>query len=415
MQQLATLRPFVTAGAAAVGASLIALTPTVSTDAASDIQRSVVNAQHRAVALADDVVNPIQTWIDTLTTAGSNLQLIGDAWLQMPFPIAQQVAANWIQYASDYVGAYQLSAAGAARYFSGGNVTHDLIPVMYTALTDLRAGDIADALSQFNVALWTAPLIAIGTPLENILLIPTYMAQEFANASAGSINFLGLFVLLGLINTESHTVASFGEGIQGVYDALSAGDPLGVLTNLLNLPAVVTNGFLNGVGTPPTSSSGLLAYAGGPLNTELNIISQVLAGNIVAPDAQNIVKGGSLVTATQDFINQLVTGWPSLRGTIDSLVANLDQYLGYLGAANGGAAASVTDLAAISPAASTLTTELPGLSADVLKGFDPAMVTDIAGSLGPSLGADVTGTLGTMATTLSVDLSTLALHILSAL
>ncbi|WP_438268915.1 hypothetical protein, partial [Mycobacterium malmoense] len=62
MQQLAALRPLVTAGAAALGASLIALTPTISNNLAAKTQHSTATIQQHAIELTDAVTNPIQTW-----------------------------------------------------------------------------------------------------------------------------------------------------------------------------------------------------------------------------------------------------------------------------------------------------------------------------------------------------------------
>ncbi|BBZ50029.1 hypothetical protein H7H82_13035 [Mycobacterium heidelbergense] len=88
MQQQAALRPLVTAGAAALGASMIALTPAVSNDLAADIQHSAVTIQQRAVELTDYVANPIETWIDVFEAAGINIQSLAAQFQQYPFVLA---------------------------------------------------------------------------------------------------------------------------------------------------------------------------------------------------------------------------------------------------------------------------------------------------------------------------------------
>lgn len=58
MPQLATLRPLATAGAAALGASLIALAPAVPNDVAADISHRLDNVQRHTVELTDSVCQP---------------------------------------------------------------------------------------------------------------------------------------------------------------------------------------------------------------------------------------------------------------------------------------------------------------------------------------------------------------------
>lgn len=443
MQQLTTLRPLVAAGAMAIGASIIALMPAVSNDLAADVHRGAFTVQQRAVELTDSVVSPIGTWLDTLATTTTNVQTLADIWGQTPFVVAQQVATNWVQFASDYVGAYQGAANGAVNFFLG-TCAGCFVPNMSQAWADIAAGNILAAFgpapyAPLYKALLLGPSISVLEPLENIPSILAYIGTDLANGLTYMFNDgieSGLDILGGnfVVSAGEALLYGIGSGAQAVYDAAGTGGPLDLLLNLANMPAVVTNFFLNGYPSPPnvgliygllTVMPTTIGYPSAPGHTTapgsfyevLTTLLPTLAKSMAAPDAQNIAEGGSLSVAIQDFFNQLVTGWPSLSTILNDVSTLWSTYFG--GSGLTGAAAVVNGGIAASVAAG-----LPGLSADLLKAFDPAAVTNIAASLGPSLAADVAGSLGSslganiassLATTLSVELPSLALHILSAL
>ncbi|MCV7051506.1 hypothetical protein H7H82_13020 [Mycobacterium heidelbergense] len=417
MQQLTALRPLVTAGAAALGASLIALTPAVSNDAASALQHSVAAAQQRAVELAstDYAVNPLQTWLDVFTNAAANLQTIGADWAQIPAVLGQQFAANLIQYANLYVGSYQSAANGALQFYTSTVTSHPGVPtnfwpVLAQGLADFQSGQIASGIDQVGFALLQGPISAVLQPMENTLQIPIYFTQNIANATdallktsnGGVIESVGAYALFGFSGTLEH---SLGDSLQAAYDAFAAGDPVDGVLNLLNTPGAVANGVINGY----NGSQGLLSPENGVLQSGLLSIFANLA-------PQNLAKAIVVPGAWGSFLNMAAGGWPSPNEIVNNILNLFQTYAGLPGLASAANVGGVVPAAALAG--------LPGLSAGVLKAFDPAAVTNIAASLGPSLAAEVAGSLGSslganlagsLATTLSVDLSRVALHILSAL
>ncbi|MFY2861306.1 hypothetical protein ACOJVU_16525, partial [Mycobacterium sp. THU-M104] len=121
----ARMRPYLAAGVAVVGASLIAVNPVAPT-IATDIQERAVRLTGSVAASIGEVttniattlpgsldmgdlsaaatsippaVNPIIEWLNVFQTAGSNLQGIADTWLSDPFPVLAQVASNQIGFA----------------------------------------------------------------------------------------------------------------------------------------------------------------------------------------------------------------------------------------------------------------------------------------------------------------------------
>ncbi|BBZ52416.1 hypothetical protein H7H82_04860 [Mycobacterium heidelbergense] len=274
-------------------------------------------------AAASNIVNPIQTWINAFTTAGTNLQNIFNTFYKLPFAVAQQVAANWVSYADTYVGSYQTTAAAAIRYFTTPTGS-GFQPLIQTALTDIQAGNISTAVTVLYQAFYEDPISLILTPLENILTIPTHITQELYNAThyltTTGIATLGL---VGLEFLPLQPVTALGTSLQAIDNAWTTGDPLGLLSNLVNTPGAVTNAFLNGA----TGSYGVLSNPIGLLNELANVMAPALAKAIVAPGAVNVATGGSLSGAFQGLVNQLTNGWPSLTPVVNDLSAGLTQLL----------------------------------------------------------------------------------------
>ncbi|BBZ48577.1 hypothetical protein MHEI_02940 [Mycobacterium heidelbergense] len=285
-------------------------------------------------AALSDVFSPItqslivQTWANTFTHAGANLQFILNQWSATPFPVLQQLAANGVQYASDYVGPYQIAANALVKLIP------TLGPAVHTGLADIAAGKVSTGISALFNSLLGGPIVNVGLPLVNILSIPGYITQNFANAT----NYL---LTTGVPNIATYALDAVGVSTQGLgaslqatYNAWSAGDTLGALTNLLNTPGAVTNAVINGfqANVRIGITNGLLssgAFPGtssiptGLLNEMLNTLDPGLAKAIVAPNAQNIVSGGSFVTAIQNFANQLINGWPSLNSAIGAITGDI--------------------------------------------------------------------------------------------
>ncbi|ORA65720.1 hypothetical protein BST25_23285, partial [Mycobacterium heidelbergense] len=211
------------AGAAAVGASIIALIPAVSNDVAAGIQQHMVNVEHRAVALADTVVNPIQSWMDLIQTTQTNLQTVTQEFLKLPFPAAQQLAANWLQFGNLYASTTQIGANDAIKYFTGPG-TSDFLPLLYSGSNDLIAGNVAGWMSSMIAAFYSGPLFDIGYPMEATLTIPENMATNFGYAvntllSAGVTDF-GVYALGAPVSVAG----TFGSSLQLAINSANSGD-----------------------------------------------------------------------------------------------------------------------------------------------------------------------------------------------
>ncbi|OIN81937.1 hypothetical protein K3U93_22105 [Mycobacterium malmoense] len=369
---------------------MIALTPVVSSDVASDLQRSAASIQHRAVQLmADDIVNPIQAWTDLFQTTATNLQTVTQEWLALPFPVLQQFAANWAQYAYLDIATDQIGLKAAFDYFTGSGISNGFFPTLSLAFQDLSSGNVAGYLSLLLNAFYENPIFLIGYPMEAALQIPEQISTNFANAvnsllEGGVVN-IGIYALGG----PSAVTTAFGNSLQASVDAANSGNLLGAATNLLSVPAETLNGFINGIGTgqvhpdyglinpPPYESLFQLTY------TDL---AKDLAQAIVTPNAQNIVGGGSLAAGVDQLVNQFLNGWPSVQNAINQLINTIEGLFGG-GAATAEAVNSSSVLAGLATGPAELAAHIP---VDVAASL-PGDVANIAGHLGVDLASVLPG------------------------
>ncbi|OIN82257.1 hypothetical protein BMG05_02990 [Mycobacterium malmoense] len=332
-------------------------------DLFSGVENELVSISHGAAAGAvpASVVDefgswlPAQTWINALTTANSNIQSLYQLFEAHPFPLLQQVAANFLQYGYLYVHDYHLAANAASNYFLGG----DFISLLQGAWSGYLSGNFAVLNSSLFDAFYLFPLEEIGEPLEPILRLPSFMLQNATNIA----NYLAVtgvpdFVAQGGLAVPGNTSNAIGAGIQAIANSWATGDPSGLATNILNMPGLVANEFLNGNITA-------LGYSGGLISNHISIgkyltsqIPQQIAADIVAPNAQNIMSGGSLQVAAQTFWTTLTQGWPpfgnylagvpgqltSLLQSIPSIVSNLPEALSGFATALGGVAGQLGTL-----------------------------------------------------------------------
>ncbi|UNB96120.1 hypothetical protein [Mycobacterium malmoense] len=340
-------RPHITAGIALASAAVVAAGPVAQhlpdlgpaqhqvsvsdiklTDAASgmvdlftgvenELASLVSGASAAAVpaSVVSNAINPVQAWINAFESAGTNIQSIFNTWSKTPFPVLQQIAANGIQYGSIYAGAFQTSANDLAAYFSSGAGT-TFWNILSTAQKAFAAGNISSAMGSLYSAFWGDLIVFGGLPLEQILNIPIDVTQNIANATLyGLKTGLSQAVTWGVLDLPEQPWIALGTSLQAISTAWGAGDPVGLLTNIINIPGAMVNAFLNGA---KNNSTGLLSapitgfpHGDGLVNVLVNSVLPNLAEQIVVPGAQNVVGGGSLVTAIQNFANKLITGWPS--------------------------------------------------------------------------------------------------------
>lgn len=270
---------------------------------------------------------------------------------------AQLIGSSLQKAGSDLAAGFNALPASfeaASRAFAAGDVTGGLLQIGGGFLDPFFSG--FDVVTGADGVLSITPLGALGDLLP-ILSIPGQMAQNFTNLlPAGSIpaqmsqNFtnlvktvtdtsvtssanlfidptsplgfgldlqthmgLPLALAIGAIGGPANALHALGSSATAFVNAAQTGDVVGAATALLNTPAAVTNGFLNGQFTVPLQLTAL----GFP--TTLNL---PLSGILVDPTAYSAVAdaGGGLL------IPGVVTGTP-LGGIVPDLLNLLPRSL----------------------------------------------------------------------------------------
>ena len=197
----------------------------------------------------------------------NNLQNLGARWLADPFPFLRQFITNQMGYAQTVAAAFgnasqsvEAHAAAlptalqaAAQAFSAGNYSSGLSDVetglqnvfsgVGPTLTPISAipGHIAQNMTNV-VQLATNTSI---TPYLDVSLLP----QGFSTLVSASLNYVvGLPVVFGvaLLGPPVSMLEAAGSSAAAFTAALQAGDPGGAIAALIDAPAVIANGFLNG-------------------------------------------------------------------------------------------------------------------------------------------------------------------------
>jgi hypothetical protein len=346
---------YLTAGTALVGAGAIALSPiNPAATTVHDLHVPAVMSGLRVELAA--APNPLQTWTNTALNAYSNVNTLMQAMILMPAPLSRQVVANLINYVAIDVGGFQAAAAGAVSYY-GGTGSGSFEATMQQAVTQLEAGNISGAVSNLGTALVNNVFFNVLQPLEAALAIPNDVTANIAAATNyimdGFVPTLGIAALSVLVGIPS----AIGADLQAAYTSATTGDLLGTIASLVDLPGAITNATLNGTGTGGLLGSIGLAF--------LKTLPQSIASAVVSPGAQNIVAHGSVVTALEDLVTQLTTGWPTpsdlatipvgiaagLNGLPQAIVGVIARAVhGLVGGASATAAAAHT-ATAITPAA----------------------------------------------------------------
>lgn len=307
-----------------------------------------------------------------MTTATDKANWLGQQMLNAPFPVLSQVLANQSGYGQTVVTSVQASASAIQNILTT-TAPADLQQIwsdLVNGMPALASSEIATLIDTF--------IVQGGEPLFPVLGIPADMTTNLTKVLDAATS-LGL--LLHVVNAVQGILFSpleqAGLSAQEFIDAVNGGYTAGALSAVVNFPADMTNAFLNG----------------GPVNLDYNMFGW--PGVLSA----QLSRTGEL-SGNSGIITDLLLAIP--RALAEALGAKLPPL-------------TEPPAAVAAAAAPAIAGELPNLAADFGKAFDPAMVADIAGSLGPSLAAEAAGTLGTVGGTLSVELSTVALEIMSAL
>ncbi|HEX2214851.1 MAG TPA: hypothetical protein VHH12_15650 [Mycobacterium sp.] len=241
------VRPYLTTGVALVGAGVIAVSPI-----APPVPEIEVPAVHSApVALT-------ATYAELIDNTLSNLGFIGnDLFEEGIAPILQQIAVNQLTLVQDL-------GAAVHRLLEASNPV-GIPATLTTALGQLAAGQIQEAAETLStgVILAALPLLPpLQVPINNLVAVINLVPQIIPQ--------LGIALISPPLSLFQGTAAA----IQDVVDDVGAGDLTAVVNAIINAPATILDGVINGY--PENGFPGLIGANGGALGVLVNIRDMIL-------------------------------------------------------------------------------------------------------------------------------------------
>ncbi|AMO62867.1 PE-PGRS family protein [Mycolicibacterium phlei] len=231
------VRPPVKAGIAVLGASALAITPIAVTP--PDIKSPAHAFSSAAVALSASP-SPIDFYAEVFERSLDNVGQMAEIFLSRPIPILQAILANQFANVETLVSALQSAGNGLVTA-----LTEQIPEDLQQAVEYLGQGNVEGALN----TLLTVPL-TIAIPLLDVLGAVVTPALEAINRLNAVIQEVGPGLILGLPLAFAGPVLSgvgaIGTAIQNVINAAAAGDLGGIVGAIVEIPAVLADGILNG-------------------------------------------------------------------------------------------------------------------------------------------------------------------------
>jgi hypothetical protein len=265
-----TARTYLTAGIAALGVGALALSPVqpIPTQVALDPHRVVSDL---GVDLLASSIDPITPWVQTFETAAANVGTLVEFYLQKPFPLLQTIGANIGTYFEELGNGnaglipeqiwgniqtfFQAPWDPGAQFPLQGKTTPPTEVVAplgqyLSATVPLQNGAISELLSPADANLTFLQLGASAgqNPDSPTNIIPWSFFLSFEPVwNFLNTNYSGQ--LLGLLGPLVSPLVQLTKSFTAVGEFFEAGDVVGAINELINIPANMTNAFLNGAGT----------------------------------------------------------------------------------------------------------------------------------------------------------------------
>jgi hypothetical protein len=366
--QLVT-RPWITASVALAGAGVVAVTPLAAPPGLPDVQT-------RAVKLMSGT-DPLTEWGDVLQTAEANATDISDHLSAAPFADLQQEIANDVGYVDDLLknpldigtvisdfgnnvtavlgnGTPADPGALFGPFLPDGGATDTLYQSLDNTVLSVNTGEVANFLIGHLGLFQLVPTILPD-------LIPDTSLQPLLNSLVDFTASPLSGVLMGDLGTVLSPALQFDTDLININDALEGptADYTTAFQDLAEMPANVTNAFLNGFGE--VSIQPLLADLGISIPS-VPFLGGTTIGDVSVDLGGLLSGGGSLFDAIGADIDTSI-GDMDLSGVAVGPLASmveLDQSiaaaLGWSGV--GDPLASLADLGTSAPDAGSLATDL---------------------------------------------------------
>ncbi len=226
MSMQLTMKPYVTAGVALVGASVIAVAPIAPRE---DLHLPTVN-------LTASIDNPITVFTPVVHAAGDLIRETLQTEFADPFPILRQIFAN-----QEYTVRQLLAAVNG-----GGAALTELVQGLPAALQAagaiLRTGDVNGAIDSL-VASGLNPILnfitGVTVPLQAALERPFAVGQElvaaaFESGLALTVALAQTFIGIGFPVGTTPVLQNFVNVTQSIFESIATLDPINVINALQN-------------------------------------------------------------------------------------------------------------------------------------------------------------------------------------
>jgi hypothetical protein len=237
MSMQLALRPYVTAGIALVGASVIAVSPIVPSH--SEVHLPAVN-------LTTSIDNPFQVFAPVVDAAGNWIASTIQTELTNPFPILQQIATNQITTATGVLEAVRAGAAGV------GEIVGGLPAALGAASEKLAVGDVngaIDAIMMAGLNPFMSLIFGTWTPLQTVFERPFQIGQAMVPAMFEVGLSLTLAAVLSTVGIGFDTgttpfIQQIVKSTQAVLTAVTTLNPINVLNAIQHGIADVALNFV---------------------------------------------------------------------------------------------------------------------------------------------------------------------------
>lgn len=298
-----TSRSYLTAGIAALGVGAIALSPVqpIPNQFALAPQRVVSDL---GVELLASSIDPITPWVDTIETSIANIEALFNFYASNPnytsplglegpfsavFPLLQTIIANQITYFEEATS----GNIGLIPEQIWNNVQTFFLAPWDPGAVDPDSGNVeGEYISQTvvtNATIAGVPALPINQQFA-FQLLPEVLGDAFTDLKP-IVDFTATYYsgqLVGLLGPVFAPLIELTRSFTAIGAFFEAGDVIGAINELINIPANVTNAVLNGGGVLDLTG---VVNAIQPLPEEVKSIGLNLGGLISPPVPQN----GSLI------------------------------------------------------------------------------------------------------------------------
>ena len=290
-------------GLGLLGAGVIAVSPIAPSLPDAQVP-ALPDVHSTAVQLTADV-NPLTAWIDAINTASGNATQLADSFFEAPGAVWQQVIVNQMSHLGEFIAdptrigdiLTQVAANVQAAWDTG---------VLVGADADTIAATTPQTLDDFHSVVFTLLPTVLD---EDLGELETQLITQVVNFAASPLSG----VLIGLAGPVASPAVAFANSIQTIADAFAAEDPAAAFQAVIDTPANMVDGFLNGatlnldVLAPVVNGAGLLKEGTTIDNLSLGFGGLLTPGQPLESDIGGSIFNSLGLTVSTEFVGVPIT------------------------------------------------------------------------------------------------------------